>query len=103
MSPVEVQVVFNAESDDELPLDRLFYKHLRCNLLHEAMIPPVIKFSESIVSGGQLKAELRGGNPLTIPDFWVLHLASAVATAEENVGDCGDLFTNQPRAKDDPR
>lgn len=92
LSPVEISFVFNAESPDELPMDRLFYKHLRCNLLHEAMIGPEVLFSESAVSGGQLIANFKGGSPLTLPDFWVLHLARAVATASENAVTCADLF-----------
>lgn len=92
LSPTEVTVIFNADSGDGLELDKLFYKHLRCNLLHEAMVGPEIVFSESTVSDGQLIAELKGGDPLTIPDFWALHLALAVATAAENVATCGHLF-----------
>ncbi len=91
-SPVEVTVIFNAESPDELPMDRLFYKHLRCNLLHEAMIGPEVVFSESALSEGKLVANFKGGSPLTIPDHWVLHLAIAIATAAENAATCGNLF-----------
>ena len=90
--PGGISIVFKAESGKDMTLDQVFYKHLRCNLLHEALIAPEIRFSDSQVSGGKLVAELRGGSPLTLPDFWVLHLAKAVAAAPENSATCAGLF-----------
>ncbi|MGH9549104.1 MAG: hypothetical protein ACRD3W_07015 [Terriglobales bacterium] len=89
-----VTIVFNAGGRDEMTLDQILYKHFRCNLLHEAVMPTDVRLSESRLVNGRLVAELRGGSPLTIPDFWVLHLAKAVANAPENAATCGGLFTS---------
>ena len=81
---------------DGIALDHLIYSHLRCNLLHEAVLAEEVKLCESRVVNGKLVAELHGvgtkHSPLTIPDFWVLHLAKAVAEAAENAADCAGLF-----------
>ena len=81
---------------DGVDLDYLFYVHLRCNLVHEAVLPVEVKLSESRIVDGKLVADLQGtgkmSSPLTIPDFWVIHLAKAVALAPENVVTCADLF-----------
>ena len=90
--PGGVNVVFNADGGNLMSLDQVLYKHLRCNLLHEAVMPAEVHLSESHIVDGKLVADLRGGSPLTIPDFWVLHLAKAVAHAPENSSTCADLF-----------
>jgi hypothetical protein len=87
---------YNQVRGDGVALDRLIYSHLRCNLVHEAVLAEEVKLCESHVVDGKLVAELHGVGtkdlPLTIPDFWVLHLGKAVADAAENVGDCAGLF-----------
>ena len=87
-----ISVVFNADTSQRMPLDQVMYKHLRCNLLHEAVMPSDVCLSESCIVGGKLVADLRGGSPLAIPDFWVMHLAKAVADAPENATTCAGLF-----------
>jgi hypothetical protein len=87
-----VNVVFNANTPNSVTMGEVMYKHLRCFLIHEAKMPSDVRLSESKLENGKLVADLRGGSPLTIPDFWVLHLAKAVATAPENAATCGDLF-----------
>jgi hypothetical protein len=91
--PGGISVVFNANTSDQMPLDQVMYKHLRCNLLHEAVMPSDVCLSDSRIVDGKLVADLRGGSPLTIPDFWVMHLAKAVADAPENAASCAGLFT----------
>ncbi|MBI4535478.1 MAG: hypothetical protein HY708_04310 [Ignavibacteriae bacterium] len=91
--PGGITVVFNAETPEQMPLDQVMYKHMRCYLLHEAVMPSDVCLSESHVVDGKLVADLRGGSPLTIPDFWVIHLAKAVAYAPENSAACAGLFT----------
>lgn len=90
--PGGISVIFNGDTSDPMPLDQVMYKHLRCNLLHEAVMPPDVCLSESRIVVGKLVADLRGGSPLTIPDFWVMHLAKAVAHAPENATACAGLF-----------
>ena len=75
---------------DGASLDEIFYVHLRCNLVHEAIMPAEVRLCESRIVDGRLVADLSGvgkpHSPLTIPDFWVLHLAMAVAAAAVLVG-----------------
>jgi hypothetical protein len=90
--PGGVSLIFNADTSDQLPFDQVMYKHLRCNLLHEGVMPSKVCFSESRMVDGKMVADLHGGVPLTIPDFWVMNLAKAVADARENVKACAGLF-----------
>lgn len=87
---------YNEVRGDGVALDHLIYSHLRCNLVHEAVLADEVKLCESRVVDDKLVAELRGVGtrdlPLTIPDFWVLHLGKAVAEAAENAADCAGLF-----------
>lgn len=92
--PGGVNVIFNGNTTKPLPLDNVLYKHLRCNLLHEAVMPSDVRLSESRMVDGKLVADLRGGSPLTIPDFWVLNLAKAVAEAPENAASCAGIVVN---------
>ena len=82
---------------DGAELAQIIYAHLRCNLVHEAILAPEVRMCESRIVDGQLVADLHGlgtlQNPLTIPDFWVIHLAKAVAEAPENAADCAGLFS----------
>lgn len=77
-------------------LDRILYAHLRCTLVHEAVMPEEVKLCESRLADGRLVGDFSGGgtkaNPLTIPDFFVLNLARAVADAPENAKGCAGLF-----------
>lgn len=91
--PGGVSVIFNGDTPNQMPLDQVMYKHLRCYLLHEAVMPPDVRLSDSRLVDGKLVADLRGGTPLTIPDFWVIHLAKAVADAPENAATCGGMFS----------
>lgn len=90
--PGGVSIILNADTTKQMPLDQVLYKHLRCNLLHEAVMPLGVCLSDSRLVDGKLVADLQGGSPLTIPDFWVLHLAKAVADAPENTPACAGLF-----------
>lgn len=90
--PGGLHVIFNAETKSEMAFDHLMYKHLRCYLVHEAAMSPYVRFSESRMVDGKLIADFRGGVPLMLPDFWVIHLAKAVAEAPENAVACSGLF-----------
>jgi hypothetical protein len=90
--PGGVRVIFNAEGPDQMSLDEVLYNHLRCTLVHEGVMPAEVQFSESRFENGQWKADVRGGLPLTIPDFWVVHLAKAVADAPENAATCAGVL-----------
>jgi hypothetical protein len=89
--PGGIRVILNAESLAQIELAQVVYKHLRCNLLHEAVMPADVRLSESRMVDGKLVADFQGGSPLVIPDFWVLHLAKAVASAPENT-ECAGMF-----------
>lgn len=90
--PGGISVIFKADTSDQMPPDQVMYKHLRCNLLHEAVMSSDVCLSDSWMVGGKLAADLRVGTPLTIPDFWVIHLAKAVADAPENAAACAGIF-----------
>jgi hypothetical protein len=95
--PGGITVAFYQDTrGDGASLDKIFYVHLRCNLVHEAIMPAEVQLCESRVVDGKLVADLSGigkaHSPLTIPDFWVLHLAIAVANAPENAAECAGLF-----------
>lgn len=66
-------------------LEDILYVELRCNLVHEAELKEV-GFSESEVEGDQLVASLSvpATGSAEIPDFWVIHLISAIKAAPEN-------------------
>jgi hypothetical protein len=87
---------YNRFRGDGVALDRLIYTHMRCDLVHEAVLPEEVQICESRLIDGKLVAELHGVGtktlPLTIPDFWVLNLAKAIAEAPENAADCAGLF-----------
>ncbi|MCI0627617.1 MAG: hypothetical protein L0387_39205 [Acidobacteria bacterium] len=87
-----ISVVFNADTPSPLPLDQVLYKHMRCNLVHEAEMPLEVCLSESRLVGEQMVADLKGGTPLTIPDYWVINLAKSVADAPENAAACAGAF-----------
>lgn len=63
------------------------YKHLRCNLVHEAEMHSAIGFSESIIVDGMERAPLQTGAVNKIPSFWVINLAKVIRFVPENVDD----------------
>src|ERR1017187_8283773 len=71
----------------KIPIEDLFYHNMRCMLLHEAELDGNVALSESKIVHGMLGAELRIGAVNEIPDFWVIHLARAVAVATENAAE----------------
>jgi hypothetical protein len=90
--PGGVTVIFNADGQNKVALHDVMYKHLRCTLIHEGAMPTEVVFSEAREENGQLIGQIRCGDPLMIPDFWVLNLAKAVADAPENAVSCAGLF-----------
>jgi len=64
--------------------------------VHEAVLADEVRLCQSRIVDDKLVAELHGVGtpelPLTIPDFWVIHLAKAIAEAPENIADCEGLF-----------
>jgi hypothetical protein len=68
-------------------IEFIFYKFMRCQLVHEGELPPDIKFSQEM-EPGQMSARA-GGAPeyiLKIGKGWYFHLVHAVKTAPENDG-----------------
>jgi hypothetical protein len=80
--------MINRETGEHVDFDHILYTHLRCNLVHEAVLAAEVRLSESNFGGGGTKE-----SPLSIPDFWVINLAKAVAEAPENAADCAGLFS----------
>jgi hypothetical protein len=91
-------VLYDRVPQEGVHLDHVFYTHLRCNLVHEAILPSEVELCNSTISGDGTMASNFGGkgsaeSPVKIPDFWVLNLAKAVAEAPENATACAGLFT----------
>lgn len=80
-SPIgtDVQVLFGM-----IPFEDIMYTHLRCCLVHEADLSEEVLLSESIKIGDKLEAKLVVGNPVQLPDFYVLNLINAIKEAPEN-------------------
>lgn len=72
---------------DQTPLEDIFYKHLRCNLVHEGELATDIQISRSKLVDGEFQGFFAVGPPNVIPDFWVLHLLKAVREAPENASE----------------
>ena len=90
-----MHLLIGRATGDPVSLAEVIYTHLRCSLIHEAIMPSEVELCQSRIVDGQLIAELRvetAEAPLAIPDFWVINLAKAVAGAPENVADCRGLF-----------
>ncbi len=71
-------------------LEFVFYKFMRCHLVHEGELPPDIRFTEEMVPS-QMSVRA-GGAPeyiLKIGTGWFFHLLQVVRTAPEN----SDQFT----------
>lgn len=66
------------------PLEDIFYHHLRCQLVHEGVMPETISFTGTHEEGGKTYSVLRLENPLGFPIKWVEMLATAIWLAPEN-------------------
>lgn len=77
---------------DCLPVEQVFYKWVRCQLVHEGGLPVDIQFMLDSVPGTfSVRA---GGAPeyiLKVSEGWFHHLVGTVASAPENAGECGGL------------
>lgn len=67
-----------------MPLEDIFYHHLRCQLVHEGAMPPTISFTESRLENGKEYSVLKLENPLGFPIEWVETLATAIWLAPDN-------------------
>lgn len=81
----------------EITLDTLIYKNLRCNLVHEATLPDEILFSHlALKEEGAVTMEfgvgLGSGKEVLVPAFWCMALARAVALTPENKDECSYLL-----------
>ncbi len=83
-SQAKIQVEFRGECR---PIENIFYKWLRCELVHEGGIPTDIEF---VPSENQNALMIRaGGAPeykLKLSENWFHHLVSIVLEAPENQG-----------------
>lgn len=93
--PGGIDIVFQTDTNSTITLQDLLYKELRCNLLHEAVMPSNVSFSATKLVNGKPVAELHVGTPMKLPDFWVWNLAIAVADAPENAAECKNLFPHK--------
>jgi hypothetical protein len=80
--PVRLSVEFRGELH---PIEHIFYKWLRCELVHEGGLPIDIEFMPVSEPGGlSVRA---GGAPnfvLLLSEAWFEHLVAAVVAAPEN-------------------
>ena len=72
------------EGDERVPLEKILYDHLRCELVHKGAMPETIEFSPPRLRDGRIYHVLRLRSPLGFPEGWVHNLAKVVATAPEN-------------------
>lgn len=79
---VRISVEYRGEC---LPVEQVFYKWIRCQLVHEGGLPVDIQFmSDSAPGTLSVRA---GGAPehtLKVSDGWFHHLVGAVSSAPEN-------------------
>lgn len=69
------------------PIEHIFYKWFRCELVHEGGLPIDIEFMPDDKPG--LLSVRAGGSPdfvLKVSEGWFHHLISAVIVAPENAG-----------------
>lgn len=86
---VTIGVEFRGEAH---PVEHIFYKWLRCELVHEGGIPVDIEFVQK-EDPTQLFIRA-GGDPeyvLKLSQGWFYHLINAVATAPENAVEFADF------------
>lgn len=84
-SPGPTFIRFYTDSrDDHRALEDIFYEELRCNLVHEAELKEV-GFSQSWVEDSKVVGSLNvpTAGPAEIPDFWVMHLITAIRSARK--------------------
>ena len=68
-----------------LPVEQIFYKWIRCQLVHEGGLPVDIQFMRESVPG--TLSVRAGGAPeyvLKVSEGWFHHMVGAVASAPEN-------------------
>ena len=69
----------------QVPLEDIFYHHMRCQLVHEGGMPESIVFTQPVFSeGGVIHTMHLGEDQLGFPAGWIEHLATAVWLAVEN-------------------
>jgi hypothetical protein len=66
------------------PLEDIFYHHLRCQLVHEGVMPESISFTEHREEAGKQFSVLKLDDPFGFPIGWVETLATAIWLAPEN-------------------
>jgi hypothetical protein len=79
---VRISVEYRGEC---LPVEQIFYKWFRCQLVHEGGLPVDIEFMPDSVPG--TVSVRAGGAPeylLKVSDGWFDHMVGAVALAPEN-------------------
>lgn len=82
---VRLRVEYRGEC---LPVEQIFYKWVRCQLIHEGELPVDIEFMPD--SGPGRIAVRAGGAPeyvLKVSEGWFHHMVGAVALAPENVSE----------------
>lgn len=88
-SKIKTKVEFRGECR---PIENIFYKWLRCELVHEGTAPPDIKFVPSKEPNALMIRA--GGAPeytLKLSDNWFQHLVGIVIQSPENKGVFEDL------------
>lgn len=83
----------------DTPLEDIFYHHLRCQLVHEGVMPETISFTETREEHGKKCSVLKLENPFGFPITWVETLATAIWLAPEN----DDLWQNDEERRTQAR
>lgn len=89
---VRISVEYRGEC---LPVELVFYKWIRCQLVHEGNLPIDIEFMPDSVPG--TVSVRAGGAPeyvLKVSDGWFHHMIGAVATATENAVEFHDFVVD---------
>ncbi|MGD0536798.1 MAG: hypothetical protein ABSC03_04035 [Verrucomicrobiota bacterium] len=83
---VRISVEYRGECH---PVEHIFYKWLRCQLVHEGGLPPDIRFTKDSEPGSM--SVRAGGAPefiLKIGTGWFSHMIASVQQAPENADQC---------------
>ena len=80
-------VAFPFQGRENVPLEEILYKHLRCLLLHEGAMPDSIYLTETMYENGTALNVLKLTEPLGFPEGWINNLAVAVRLAPENASE----------------